>query len=148
MAKNTFFYQTSDVISSFTTKHPKVLVDRVPWVITMDTKMSDALNLVFDDGYADLLVLDPLTGSAVGLFSDFDKTTTLSSKKKKEKKATKWLELQGQCHNQCEAACASRGGCGNHGLADYGGGLLCVIVCADEGGSIGDVLDAAQTLPG
>ena len=72
MAKRTFFYQTSDAITSFSTKHPKVLVNRVPWVITMETRMSEALSLLFDDGYADLLVLDDRRRGGIERFRQHD----------------------------------------------------------------------------
>jgi hypothetical protein len=145
MAKRTIIYQTNDLITSFSTKHPKALIKKVPWVITREMKMSEAMARIFDDGHADLLVLDPKTGGVVGLLSNFDNTTTLSSKKKKEKKNNVLLNLQEQCHQMCEMQCEARGGCRSHGIANYGQGWVCIIQCKDEESSVGNVLDQAQT---
>jgi hypothetical protein len=149
MANRTFIYQVNDVIKSFSTLHPQALTNKVPWVITRDTPMSEALSRIFDQGFADLLVIDAKTGQVQGLLSDFDTTTSLSSKKKKEKKAVELLGLQEQCAQMCNASCANQGGCRSHGIANFGNGWTCVIECNSAGGGLGTVggaLDQATPL--
>jgi hypothetical protein len=117
--------------------------------VTTDTLVTDAMDKLFVDELADVLVLDAATGSIVGVLSNFETTSTLASKKKKKKKADIELTLQSDCHTECEQVCAERGGCRNHGVADYGGdvGLLCTIICNDERGTVGETFPPVQTLP-
>jgi hypothetical protein len=145
MAKRSFFIQTSDLIRSFSTAHPAGIVAKVPWAITRETTMTEALNLLFEEGYADLLVINERTGMVEAIFSDTERTTTLSSKKKKEKKAVQVLEMQVGCHERCVEACKDRGGCKDHGAADFGDGPVCIMICNEgEEETVGTVLDAAS----
>jgi len=141
MADEHFIYQTSDLTRSFRTTHPRALINKVPWVITRKTPMSQALSLLFEEGYADLMVVDEESGRLLGVFSNLETTTTLASKKKKEKKATASMLLQENCRKECDTACATRGGCRSCGVADYGDGPLCTIICNDdENNEFGDFI--------
>jgi hypothetical protein len=82
--------------------------------------MGDLLKRVFDEGFADLLVVDPDGCRVRGLVSNVETTTTFSSVISK-KKWEEFAEAQAACHAQCEEGCAQRGGCLSHALVGRSG---------------------------
>ncbi len=147
---NHFYFHSSEVIRSFTTPYMKILARRADWVVTTATPMADALSRIFDEGISDLLVLDEESGQVVGILGNFETTTVLSGKKKRERKAVLQLKLQQDCQAECESQCADRGGCRSSGIGDFGGkiGDLCIGECNGGSGSIGDHIPPLETLPG
>jgi hypothetical protein len=126
---NTFLFHSSKIIRSFRTDRPRAVVDKIEGVVTLEATVEEALNLLFKEGLADVMILDGESGQLLGILSDPETTTMLSGKKKKKKKEDANLNLQAMCHDLCVSTCAARGGCFSHGVNSAG---VCIIMCNDN----------------
>ena len=141
-----YVIHSSKIIRSFRTDRPRAVVDKIEGVVTLEATVEEAVNLIFDEGLADVMILNGETGQVLAFMSNPQTSTLLMGRKKKERKEQINLDLQAQCHRECQQVCAERGGCFSHALTSSG---ICCINCDDgRGETLGQMLDTLITSMG
>lgn len=126
----------SPAISSFSSHLDSKLLTLMPWAISTKASFEELRQHLAEHKVDSTLLITP-EGKVAGI-ATYNPEMAAFGKKKKEKRMR---EGNNDCWHQCDAGCATKGGCASITVTydNKGNAINCTYKCNDDTGSMGSI---------